>query len=55
MGIHQEGIDDAGYSLSVFPEGVEVLNLEGLTDTTKIRICYTQAAPMAVEEVYTKK
>ena len=55
MGIHPKEELDGGYLLMVFPIGVEVLNLEGLTDTTKVRICYGQAEPMSVEEVYTKK
>lgn len=55
MGIHQKMSDDGGYLLMVFPIGVEIPNLEGLTDITKVRICYGQADPMSKEEVYTKK
>lgn len=44
-----------GIGLAIYDVGVEVPNLEGLTDLTKIRIRYFQAEPMSVEEVYTKK
>ncbi len=55
MGIHQKTDLDGGYSLVIFPEGVEVPTLEGLTDLTKIRICHGQDYPLRVEEIYTKK
>lgn len=55
MGIHPKDELDGGYLLMVFPVGVEVPNLEGLTDITKIRICHGQAYPMSTDEVFTKK
>ena len=55
MGIHPKNQDSGGYLLMIFPKGIEVPNLEGLTDTNKIRICYGQADPMSIDEIYTKK
>ena len=44
-----------GIGLAIYDAGVEVPNFESLTDITKVRMCYTQAGPMALEEIYTKK
>ncbi len=44
-----------GIGLAIYDVGVEIPYLEGLTDLTKIRICYYQAEVMSVEEVFTKK
>ena len=55
MGIHPKTEGDGGYLLMVFPKGVEIPNLEGLTDLTKVRICYGQADPMHIDEIFNKK
>ena len=55
MGIHPKNQDSGGYLLMIFPKGIEVPNLEGLTDTNIISICYGQADPMSIDEIYTKK
>lgn len=55
MSIHPKNRDDGGYLLMIFPKGVEVPNLEGLTDIEIIRICHGQADPMSTDEIYIKK
>ena len=51
MGIHVAGQGEGGYSLMIYPEGVEIPGLS--TDVNKVRICYGQAEPMSENEIYT--
>ncbi|MCH1942368.1 hypothetical protein [Holdemania massiliensis] len=47
--------DGFGVGLFIYNVGVEIPNLEGLTDTTKIRIYYGQDAPRYIEEIFNRK
>ena len=55
MGIHLKTEGDGGYLLMVFPKGGRNSNLEGLTDLTKVRICYGQDYPRFIEEIFVRK
>lgn len=47
--------DGLGVGLFIYNVGVEIPNLEGLTDTAKIRIDYGHDYPSFIEEIFNKK